>query len=142
MVFGVVLMVAFVALAAMNKEHRKPDPSDQLAAEREPAPKPTMTTPTKSCGPEAFSLSKITYEPLREHVTITGLVRHACPYAAGVQLKWTAYNKDGTVAFSEDFWPASVVNIQPDTPYAFEMMHAGSPAIVRYEVAPSGTRVW
>jgi hypothetical protein len=59
-----------------------------------------------------------------------------------VELKWTAFNADGTVAFSSEFWPASTTNIPPHTDYAFEMMNAAPRGKWTYQVSPISTSVW
>lgn len=73
---------------------------------------------------------------------LTGIVTSHCASAAGVELKWTAYNADGSVAFSTNFWPASTTNIPPHSNYAFEMMDAAPRGKWTYDVEPVDVHVW
>jgi hypothetical protein len=77
-----------------------------------------------------------------DYATLTGIVTNHCTSAVGVQLKWTAFNSDGTIAFSEDFWPASTTNIPPQTDYAFEMMASAPRGRWTYTVEPISINVW
>jgi len=128
---------AFIWYGSTTSLNHTPTVSNVYAA-----PPPPAAAPKPACAPSDFTLSKVTYEPTYGSVRIKGIIRHACPVAAGVQLKWTAYNKDGSVAFVNNFWPASTVNIQAGTDYAFQTINSGSPQIARYEVAPVDVHVW
>lgn len=95
-----------------------------------------------NCGPESFAVSKLKAWTEYDYAHLTGIVRHNCSSAVGVQLKWTAFNADGTVAFANNFWPASTTNIPPNTDYAFEMMNAAPRSKWRYTVEPVGIYSW
>jgi hypothetical protein len=96
----------------------------------------------RSCTAADFSLSKEKATEGDDEATLTGVITSRCSAAAGVQLKWTAFNTDGTVAFSSDFWPASTTNIPPKSDYPFEMMNAAPRGKWTYTVEPISTNVW
>jgi len=106
----------------------------------------TVSAPTSlpppSCGPNDFTITKLNAYVEYDYAKLTGIVRHSCSFAVGVQLKWTAYNSDGTVAFSQDFWPASTTNIPPNTDYPFEMMNTAPRGKWRYTVEAIGVDQW
>jgi hypothetical protein len=95
-----------------------------------------------TCTPAAFSLAKTRASVEYDYAKLTGIVSNHCKQAVGVQLKWTAFNSDGTVAFSQDFWPASTTNIPPTTDYPFEMMAAAPRGKWTYKVEPVALRQW
>ncbi len=97
---------------------------------------------SSSCTVADFSVTKTKANAEYDTATLTGIVTSHCATAAGVQLKWTAFNADGTVAFSSDFWPASTTNIPPHTDYAFEMMESAPRGKWTYRVEPIGVNVW
>lgn len=76
------------------------------------------------------------------YVHLTGIVHHSCQKALGVELKWTVYNGDGTVAFSQEFWPAHSTNIAPDAPYPFETLNRAPASRSRFEVTPVRVSTW
>ena len=96
----------------------------------------------QSCTAADFSLSKTKATFEYDEAKLTGIVTSHCASAAGVELKWTAFNADGTVAFSSDFWPASTTNIPPHTDYAFEMMNSAPRGKWTYRVEPISVDVW
>jgi hypothetical protein len=96
----------------------------------------------QSCTAADFSLSKTKAAVEYDEAKLTGIVTSHCASAAGVRLKWTAFNPDGTVAFSSDFWPASTTNIPPHTDYAFEMMNSAPRGKWTYRVVPISVDVW
>jgi hypothetical protein len=95
-----------------------------------------------ACTAADFSLSKLKANTEYDEATLTGIVMSHCAAASGVQLKWTAFNSDGTVAFSNDFWPASTTNIPPHTNYAFEMMNSAPRGKWTYRVEPISVQIW
>jgi hypothetical protein len=99
-----------------------------------------ISTPT--CTAADFSLSKLKANAEYDEAKLTGIITSHCASASGIQLKWTAFNSDGTVAFSNDFWPASTTNIPPHTNYAFEMMNSAPRGKWTYRVEPISVRVW
>ena len=94
------------------------------------------------CGVEQATVMKPVVTVGNTYATLTGIVRQMCPTAVGVEVKWTAYNSDGTVAFSENFWPASTTNIPPNTDYPFEMMNSAPRGKWTYTVAPISVYTW
>jgi hypothetical protein len=97
---------------------------------------------TQSCTAADFSLSKLKANREYDEARLTGIVTSQCASAAGVQLKWTAFNTDGTVAFSSNFWPASTTNIPPRSDYAFEMMDTAPRGRWTFSVEPIAVNVW
>ncbi len=94
------------------------------------------------CTASDFSVTKLRAYTEYDYAKLTGIVTSHCKYAAGVQLKWTAFNSDGSVAFSDDFWPASTTNIAPGTEYPFEMMNTAPQGNWTYTVQPISLSVW
>jgi hypothetical protein len=94
------------------------------------------------CAPADFSLSKVREITKYDEATLTGVITNHCSSSAGVRLKWTAYNGDGSVAFSTDFWPASTTNIAPGSQYAFQMMYPSPRGRWTYHVEPEGVSIW
>ena len=105
-------------------------------------PGAAATAHKPTCGPANVSLSKLRTVTEHRYVTLTGLVRHNCLTAVGVQLKWTAYNPDGSIAFTDNFWPASVLNIQANTDYPFEKINPAPPGNWKYTVEAVGIDHW
>lgn len=97
---------------------------------------------SQSCTAADFSVSKEKATTEYEEAKLTGVITSRCASAAGIQLKWTAFNSDGTVAFSSDFWPASTTNIPPHSDYPFEMMSAAPRGRWTYRVEPISVNVW
>jgi len=99
-------------------------------------------TASASCTAADFSVSKLRVSTEYDNAKLTGIVTSHCTSAGGVKLKWTAYNADGSVAFSDDFWPASTTNIPPNTNYAFESMNTAPRGKWTYRVEPVSVDVW
>jgi hypothetical protein len=95
-----------------------------------------------SCGPASVTISKLNAYREYDYAHLTGVIRHNCDHAIGIHLKWTAYNSDGTVAFSDDFWPASTTNIPPNTDYPFETMNEAPRGKWHYEVQAIDVNTW
>jgi DNA-directed RNA polymerase subunit RPC12/RpoP len=76
------------------------------------------------------------------YAKLTGLVKNTCAVSAGVRLKWTALNSDGTVAFSDDFFPAHTTNIAPGAEYPFETSNHAPPGRWTYTVEPVEVLHW
>ena len=88
-------------------------------------------------------LSKIKSVSDDGYARLTGVVRNNCSISAGIQLKWTAFNKDGSVAFSQDFWPAHTTNIAPSSDYPFEMMNSAPRGSGwKFDVTPISITSW
>jgi hypothetical protein len=76
------------------------------------------------------------------HVQITGKVEHTCAGAVGVQLKWTVFYADGSVAFSQDFWAARTSNIPANSEFYFD--HSGDIAAKpdTWTLTADSVKVW
>jgi hypothetical protein len=96
----------------------------------------------QSCTAADFSVSKTKAVTEYDEAKLTGVVTNHCASSAGIRLKWTAYNSDGTVAFSNDFWPASTSNIPPHSDYSFEMMDTAPRGKWTYTVQPVSVDIW
>jgi hypothetical protein len=126
-----VLLIAFALLVMIASSSTSHAPSQSNISANSP-----------SCTADNFSLTKTKVRTEYDYATLTGIVTNHCTSAVGVQLKWTAFNSDGTIAFSEDFWPASTTNIPPQTDYAFEMMASAPRGRWTYTVEPISINVW
>ncbi len=120
----------------------RPYDKDSKEKAEAPAAATTADTDTTSCSAGDFTVTKLKSVTSYDEATLTGVVTSHCRAAAGVQLKWTAYNSDGTVAFSNDFWPASTTNIAPQSDYAFQMMNASPRGRWSYTVTPISVNTW
>jgi DNA-directed RNA polymerase subunit RPC12/RpoP len=76
------------------------------------------------------------------YAKLTGTVRNTCAISAGVELKWTAMNKDGSIAFSDDFFPAHTTNIAPGADYSFETSNHAPKGRWRYTIEPIRVYRW
>jgi hypothetical protein len=94
------------------------------------------------CTPADFALSKLRTRTESSFARLTGVVRNNCAGSAGPQLKWTAYYSDGTIAFSDEFWPASTVNIPPHTDYALDMLHPAPLGKWTYKIEVINVQQW
>lgn len=130
---GVVAILLF-ALALIGKMVSGSSGQVTAQADRDTAP--------QSCTAADFSLSKTKANAEYDVAKLTGIVTSRCASAAGVELKWTAFNSDGSVAFSNDFWPASTTNIPPNSDYSFEMMDTAPRGKWTYRVEPIKVNVW
>jgi hypothetical protein len=134
--FGIALALIALVIISTAISGTRSGTSDDRSAQT------NLHTASSSCAVTDFSLSRTQAHVEYDYAKLTGIVTNNCKYAAGVQLKWTAFNSDGTVAFSEDFWPASTTNIPPGTDYPFEMMDTAPRGKWTYEVDPIALKVW
>ncbi len=95
-----------------------------------------------TCSPRNVTLNKTTVNTRGDYATLTGIVRHNCPGSTGLKLKWTAYNSDGSVAFSQEFWPASTNNIPANTDFPFQFMNQAPRGQWTYIVVPAEVHAW
>ena len=95
-----------------------------------------------TCTADQFKLSKLrTYED-SGFIHITGIIANTCNQSAGVQLKWTIFDKNGNVISDEEFWPASTNNIPPHSQYPFEYLKQGEGFMTRYTIGPISADHW
>jgi hypothetical protein len=97
---------------------------------------------SNTCAPGDFTISNVRATTEYSYAHLTGAVVNNCEKSAGPRLKWTAYNSDHTVAFSNDFWPASTVNIAPHASYPFETMNSAPRGQWTYTVQVIGVDHW
>ena len=133
------LVIAFVCISALilislTVGSSTPIPENVTAS--------GLSTRSVECTAADFLVTKTKARTEYDQATLTGIITSHCKYAAGVQLKWTAFNSDGSVAFSDDFWPASTTNIPPGTEYPFEMMNESPRGKWTYTVQPISVSVW
>ena len=95
-----------------------------------------------SCGSADFAISSLRATTEYNYARLTGKITNNCSTSAGPKLKWTAYNSDGTVAFSHDFWPASTTNVAPGASYPFETMNSAPQGRWTYTVQVIGVDHW
>ena len=76
------------------------------------------------CNPGQVEVKNVSARQDGNYTYITGILRHSCSMAVGVELKWTAFYADNNVAWSRDFWPNSTSNIPPNVDFPFEGMNS------------------
>lgn len=94
------------------------------------------------CPDPMVVVSKVTVYYERLGPRVTGIVRHSCRQAVGIELKWTMYETDGSVIFSDEWWPASAFNIPPNTDYAFDHQRFTSGIGLDSRVEAMAWRLW
>jgi hypothetical protein len=104
--------------------------------------KATAAAEPESCDAASFSVDKLHGTTERGYLRVTGIVHNDCDEPMGVQLKWTGYFADGSIAFSENFWPASTTNIHARSGYPFEAIHRAPEGESRYRIEPIRARSW
>lgn len=135
-----ILIVVAVGLVWLNRALQgRPTPATSASSAPSALHQETSGTP---CTAADFSISKARAMTEYDEATLTGVVTNHCKSSAGIRLKWTAYNSDGTVAFSNDFWPASTTNIAPGRDYPFQMMNTAPRGKWTYEVEPVSVDIW
>lgn len=95
-----------------------------------------------ACPTSSVSVTHTRYSYTDGFATVTGIVTQTCGSAVGVHLKFTAYYADGSVAFTDDFWPNSTSNIPSGTRFPFEDQQQTAIAPVRYSIMVLGTETW
>lgn len=125
---AIVLIVIFLAILGAGNQNGTSKSGSPASATR--------------CAPADFQVEKLKAVIEYEHARLTGTVRHSCPVAIGVELKWTAYNADGSVAFSNTFFPAHTTNIPPNTAYPFETINSAPRGKWQYNVEPVRVYSW
>jgi hypothetical protein len=72
-----------------------------------------------------------------------GVLTNGCSEPIGVQVKITAYDKDGAPLATRELWPASVKNIPPgDYTFSMDTWLDYDPAIAKFGVSPIDIRRW
>lgn len=132
--WGLIGFGALVVLEVVVSNDRTVNGSDASSS--------SDTSTQDRCDPSRFTVSNAQAYADHGYAHLTGIVRHDCVVAAGIRLKWTAFNADHTIAFSEDFWPASTTNIPPNTDYPFEMMNTAPRGSWTYTVVPVSVSYW
>ncbi len=135
---GAFLILSIVAVISGSGD----PPANTNSAENTPTSTAPPSLPVAPCAAADFSVSKTKAVVEYDEARLTGLVTNHCKSSAGIRLKWTAYNSDGTVAFSNDFWPASTTNIAPGQDYPFEMMNTAPRGKWTYTVEPLSVDIW
>ena len=103
---------------------------------------PTNGQRPSVCGASNVSLSNIQYSYDGFASKVTGNLRQNCLIAVAVELKWTGYYADGSVAFSDDEWPNSTSNIPPNIDFPFELTEPTKIAPTTYTLAFVGAKPW
>jgi len=73
----------------------------------------TSRVPTTGCSRADFAVSELKWRREYDNLNFTGTVSNNAATGCGVQLKVSAYDAQGAVIETQDFWPASVRNIDP-----------------------------
>ncbi len=96
-----------------------------------------------NCKAENVTIDKNwTLEAKGKFVYLRGTLSHNCPTAVGVELTWTGYYADGSVAFNRNFWPNSTSNIPSGTKLPFETMNPMGIPIDRASLSVKNVRTW
>lgn len=95
-----------------------------------------------ACPTSSVSVSHPRYSYADGVATVTGIVTQNCDVALGSHLKFTAYYSDGSVAFTDDFWPDSRSNIPSGTHFPFEDQEQTARPPTRYAVMVLGSHPW
>ena len=101
-------------------------------------------TERQRCEASDFVISHVrtSWETDPGAVTLTAVVTNNCSESAGPELAWTAYYSDGSVAFSDQFWPASAVNIAPHKSYPFQEIYLARPHRLKYTLNVASVNQW
>lgn len=98
----------------------------------------------QGCQPSDFAISHV-----RTHwhitggaLTLAGVITNNCAVPAGPELIWTGYYADGSVAFTDEFWPASTVNIAPHQSYHFHDIQLFQPHKWKYTLSVAHVQRW
>ncbi|HEY1613900.1 MAG TPA: zinc ribbon domain-containing protein [Rhizomicrobium sp.] len=96
------------------------------------------------CSPADFTVSDLATPQAEtsDYIKLTGMLHNGCSQASGAQLKWTVFNSDGTVAFSDDFWPDSTTNLPPNGDFPFDTLHSAPNGTWTYKVEVISTTAW
>lgn len=94
------------------------------------------------CDAASFTVKNIKSRREYDHAIFTATVTNTGSTACGVQLKASTYDKAGAVVGTNDFWPASIRNIEPGASENFNSFLRFDPAIKTFEITPISARVW
>lgn len=132
-IIGAVAVLLFIGYCAQLQSPSSSTSSTSLS---------TLKDTATACSANNFSVSKLNARQDGDYARLTGIIRHNCATASGVELKWTAYNSDGSVAFSDNFYPASTTNIPANSDFPFETMNRAPVGKWTYIVQPVSTHQW
>jgi hypothetical protein len=98
----------------------------------------------QGCEPSDFVIShmRTSWDIGGGALMLAGVITNNCTAPAGPELIWTGYYGDGSVAFSDEFWPASTVNIAPHQSYHFHDMKLTRPHNWRYTLSVVHVHQW
>jgi hypothetical protein len=94
------------------------------------------------CSVNNVKLKNLTSSYDSSYSKVTGVLSHSCTVAIGIELKWSGFYSDKTVAFSEEFWPNSISNIPPNVDFPFEYMVSDRIAPSIYTMVVNSVRAW
>jgi hypothetical protein len=94
------------------------------------------------CSPGQVEVKNVAARQDGDWTYITGILRHSCSMAVGVELKWTAFYSDNNVAWSRNFWPNSISNIPPNVDFPFEGMNSSRIPPSSNTISVIETRPW
>jgi hypothetical protein len=75
-------------------------------------------------------------------MTSSSKIVSTCTGAVAIGLKWTVFYKDGSVAFSVDFYPAHLANIPPNVEFAFDFLDFVAAEPERFTLSVYDMRVY
>lgn len=129
---AIVLVVAFRTCTTFNE---RATPSAVVTATPSISAKP-------ACDAASFVVKNIKSRRQYDQAIFTATVTNTGSTACGVQLKASTYDKEGAVVGTNDFWPASIRNIEPGAAENFQSFMRFDPAVKTFEITPISARVW
>ncbi|SMG09134.1 hypothetical protein [Paraburkholderia susongensis] len=149
-IVGVVVVLLAIWAIARHFDSSKAGTStstQSAATSTQSQPAPTQTPPVAqaaSCTVDNVTINqfKPTYDQRLQSARVTGTLTHTCPYPVGVEIRWTSYGKDGSVAFTRSFWPNSISNIRPNEEMPFDFTESTSERPERSTVVVQSVRAW
>lgn len=137
----VVGLVVYQCTQLLNRDHD----SSPKAVGSSPAPAVASSAPparSRLCSANDFTISGTKARREQQFMTITGTVTNTNSVDCGVQLKATAYDGQGAVVDTGNFWPASVRNIGAGAKEPFQWMLRFDPAAKSFEVVVIDAKQW
>ena len=94
------------------------------------------------CAAKSFMVKNINSKNQYGKAVLTATVTNNNKTACGVQIKSSSYDKNGVLIDTNDFWPASIRNIDPGASENFKTQLRADRAAKTYDLVPIDTRVW
>ena len=133
---GVILAVLVLVVFVRAVIAFLPDGSSPVAASG-----PASRGDDQACNVKKF---EVTGHRINDSGFLVGTVVNHNTVACGVALNVSTFDKAGTLVDTNGgiSWPASVNNIEPETPFNFTLNMVGRQGAATYSVTPSSAKVW